>query len=97
MLSREQIIKALKNLRENHSGEFLIMQIGLFGSVARGDCHEDSDVDVVVQLKKQDLFALIGIKQTLEDELGACVDVVSYRPGMNSLLKRRIDEEVIYA
>jgi len=55
-----------------------------------------SDIDVVVELDRQDLFALIGIKQDLEEELKRQVDVVSYRQGMNRFLKARIEKEAVY-
>ena len=53
-------------------------------------------IDVVVELERQDLFALIGIKQDLEDQLHRQVDVVSYREKMNRFLKTRIETEAIY-
>ncbi len=40
---------------------------------------------------------MIGIKQDLEEQLGSKVDIVSYRPTMNPFLKRRIDQEAVYA
>lgn len=39
---------------------------------------DESDIDIVVELKKQDLFNLIGIKQDLEATLHRPVDIVSY-------------------
>lgn len=50
-----------------------------FGSVARNEFTENSDVDVVVELAKPDLFKLIGIKQELEELLHCTVDIVRYR------------------
>ena len=73
-----------------------IVRIGLFGSAARGDMGEKSDIDIVVQLKTQDLFDLIGIKLDLEEELRTPVDIVSYREKMNEFLKKRIDKEAVY-
>jgi predicted nucleotidyltransferase len=64
--------------------------------VAKGGHGPSSDVDVVVDLERQDLFFLIGIKQELEETLHAAVDVISYRTAMNPYLKRRIDTEAIY-
>ena len=58
--------------------------------------NRDSDIDVVVELEKQDLFALMGIKQDLEEALSQPVDVVSYRENMNKFLKNRIQEEAVY-
>jgi len=57
---------------------------------------EQSDIDVVVELKTQDLFDLIGIKLDLEEELSRQVDIVSYRDKMNNFLKRRIEKEAVY-
>ena len=45
----------------------------------------------------QDLFNLISIKQDLEEQFGVPVDIVSYRQKMNNYLKRRIEEEALYA
>ncbi len=73
-----------------------IVRIGLFGSAARGDMGEKSDIDIVVQLKTQDLFDLIGIKLDLEEELRTPVDIVSYWEKMNEFLKKRIDKEAVY-
>lgn len=96
MLSRENIIKILQQFREKSAQQYGITEIGIFGSTARGELTENSDVDIIVKLDKQDLFNLIGIKQDLEEILNTCVDVVSYRQNMNSFLKKRIEKEAIY-
>ena len=57
---------------------------------------DESDIDIVVNLTKQDLFELIGIKQDLEERLKYPIDIVSYRETMNSFLKKRIDEDAVY-
>ena len=56
----------------------------------------EGDIDVVVELKTQALFDLIGIKLDLEEQLSQEVDIVSYRKKMNNFLKRRIDKEAVY-
>ena len=91
-----KIIDCLKQFRDKSASQYGIIKIGIFGSIASGDIREDSDVDVVVKLDKQDLFNLIGIKQDLEEMLQIRVDVVSYREAMNAFLKKRIDKEAIY-
>ncbi len=95
-MSRSEIIKVLKMFKEQHAEEYGILLIGLFGSVARNEAIMDSDVDVVVKMKKQDLFKMIGIKQGLEEILHIHVDIISYREKMNPFLKKRIDKEAIY-
>ena len=52
--------------------------VRVFGSVARGDNREDSDVDFLVEFETgRTLLDLIGLKLDLQDLLGATVDVVT--------------------
>ena len=95
-MKREEIVLSLKQYKAMKGKEYHIRRIGLFGSAARDTMREQSDIDVVVELEKQDLFVLIGIKQDLEEQLMKGVDVVSYREKMNAFLKNRIDREAVY-
>src|SRR5580700_1042985 len=61
-------------LAETHGGH----NIRVFGSVARGDNAENSDVDFLVEFEKgRSLFDLIGLKLDLQALLGSTVDVVT--------------------
>ncbi|MDY6969225.1 MAG: nucleotidyltransferase domain-containing protein [Spirochaetota bacterium] len=95
-MNRDEIISSLKSFKKLNKDKYSIIKIGLFGSAARDEMSEESDIDVVVELRKQDLFDLIGIKQDLEDQFHYQVDIVSYRSKMNKFLKRRIDNEAVY-
>ena len=95
-MSRSEIIKTLKEFMDKNAEQYGILVLGVFGSVARDEIQKESDIDVVVKMKKQDLFKLIGIKQDLEEIFHAPVDVISYREKMNSFLKKRIEDEAIY-
>lgn len=54
--------------------------VGMFGSRARGEAGEDSDIDLLVNLARPvSLFELVGAEQYLEDILGAKVDLVPTR------------------
>ena len=95
-MNREEIIDFLSAHKTEFKQNFGLVKIGLFGSYARGENFEDSDIDIVVELKKPDLFYLIGIKQTVEEALGAKVDVVRLRDKMNKSLRYRIARDAIY-
>jgi len=95
-MSHTEILKILRAFKENCAEQYGIISLGLFGSAARDESQADSDVDIVIKLKKQDLFNMIGIKQDLEETLHTNVDVISYREKMNAFLKNRIDKEAIY-
>jgi len=95
-MNRNEIILALRRFKERNQNKYRIVRIGIFGSAARDTMKEPSDIDVVVELEKQDLFNIIGIKQGLEEQLQKEVDIVSYRKNMNKFLKQRIDNEAAY-
>ncbi|MCD6272126.1 MAG: nucleotidyltransferase domain-containing protein [Deltaproteobacteria bacterium] len=91
-----EIMQTLRSFVEMNRDRYEIIRIGVFGSAARGSMNEQSDIDVVVELGKPDLFYLIGIKQDLEEKFHMPVDIVRYRDRMNAFLKKRIDKEAIY-
>ena len=97
MMEKKEIIEILGNYKKEYGEEYGIITIGIFGSIARGEAGEESDVDVVVRIAEPDLFMLVGIKNDLEKRLHSQVDIVTYREDMNQFLKKRIDEEVVYA
>jgi len=96
-MGRKQIIEILRKYKHEFAEQYGILAIGVFGSAAREEGREDSDVDVVVRILKPDLFMLVGIKTELEERLQRPVDIVTYRENMNQFLKNRIDGEAVYA
>lgn len=95
-MNRDHILTHLQKYKALIGDRYLIKRIGVFGSLARGDSAIGSDIDIVVELERQNLFDLIGIKQDLEERFDCRVDIVSYREKMNPFLKRRIDKEAVY-
>ena len=95
-MRKDEIIKILSNYKNEYAEKYGIQKIGVFGSVARDDIRESSDVDVVVDISDADLFLLVGIKNELEEKLQKSVDIITYRENMNPFLKKRIDGEAVY-
>ena len=95
-MERNEIVRTLRGFMEMNRDRYEIIRIGVFGSAAKNNMNEQSDIDVVVELGKQDLFNIIGIKQDLEEQFSKPVDVISYREKMNQFLKKRIDKEAVY-
>ncbi len=96
-MKKNDIIKILHNYKKEVGEEYNILTIGIFGSIARDEARDDSDIDVVMHIIKPDLFMLVGIKNDLEERLDRTVDLVTYRDTMNPFLKNRIDSEAVYA
>ncbi|MEX2260773.1 MAG: nucleotidyltransferase family protein [Bryobacteraceae bacterium] len=89
VLRRERRAEIVR-LGEKHGAR----NIRVFGSVARGDNREDSDVDLLVDMEKgRNLFDLAGFVADVQDLLKAKVDVVT--PGGLRYLRERILTEAV--
>jgi hypothetical protein len=91
--SRPTAQEILPLLRAHHhiwAERFHLRRIGLFGSVVRGEATVSSDVDVWVDLSRdQSLRGLISLRQELEDLLGCPVDV-SEADSLHPLIRSEI-------
>ena len=80
---KEKILPILK--------KYNVIRAGIFGSVARGEADEDSDVDILVEIADRiSLLDFVGLKLELEEALGKKVDLGEY-----SVIKPLIREQVL--
>jgi predicted nucleotidyltransferase len=71
-------LRLYKNEIETIAAQYGVKNIRVFGSVARGEEREQSDVDFIVEMEKgRTLFDRIGFKQELQRLLHVKVDVIS--------------------
>lgn len=96
MKTTSEYIALLRKYMAENAHKYGIVRMGIFGSVARGEQTENSDVDVCVEGQLHGFSALAGIKQELEELLGCKVDIVRLRDRMDSFLRERIQREGIY-
>lgn len=80
---KEKIIPILK--------KYCITRAAVFGSTARGEATETSDIDILVEIPyPHGLFEFAGIKIAIEDALGKKVDLVEYQA-----IKPKIKENIL--
>lgn len=96
ILNLDKALDILRKRKAEFSAVYGVTEIGIFGSLARGEAKPGSDVDVVVKMKKPDLFYMVHIKESLEEDLLCPVDIVRLRERMNPFLKSRIEKEAVY-
>ncbi|MEA3369937.1 MAG: nucleotidyltransferase domain-containing protein [Campylobacterota bacterium] len=96
MINRDEILNILRNYKKNNINKYDIVELGLFGSVARNQASTNSDIDICIKTKTPDMFVLVHIKDELQKLLSNSIDLVRIRDKMNPYLKRRIDNETIY-
>ena len=96
IIDREEALEVLHRYKKEFEDQYGVTDIGLFGSVARGEATPGSDVDVVIKMRKPDLFFMVHIKEKLEEALHTHVDIIHYRERMNRFLQKRINQEAVY-
>ena len=96
VMTTNDVLARLKMFKESRQAEYSLRSLGIFGSFARGQAQEDSDVDVVFETSEPNLFRTSRMKQELEELLARRVDVVRLRERMNPRLKQRILREARY-
>jgi len=97
MSSKSEYLNILQHYKNECAEKYGIERIGIFGSVVHGTNRTDSDVDVCVEIKKPDMFILIGIKDDLQQMFNRKVDIVRLRENMNPFLFETIRKTAIYA
>lgn len=96
MLSTVEYLSLLRKYMRENATKYGISRIGIFGSVARGEQQEGSDVDVCVEIERPSIFTLVHIKEGLERLFKCPVDVVRLRNNMDELLRNCINKDGIY-
>ena len=95
MRTRNEYIHLLRSQEAVLRQDYGIRSLRLFGSVAREQQTEQSDIDVCVEMDPEP-FVRLHVKDYLERLLGCSVDVIRKHQHMNSFLLNQIDKEGIY-
>jgi hypothetical protein len=72
-----------------------VSRAGVFGSCARGDMLVGSDIDILVEIRRDiSILDFIRIKQEVEEALGQDVDLLEYDAVKPQLRDKIMDEQV---
>ena len=86
---RDEILRVLAENRDRIR-EFGVRTLALFGSAARNEATETSDLDFVVEFDRKTFDNYMGLKELLEELFGCPVDLV-----IRSAVKRRLREPIL--
>ena len=92
----QEVDLVLRTYKAHSAAKYGVKRLGIFGSVARGEQTEHSDVDICYEGDAPSLLTLERFQNELENLLGSPVDLIRIRERMNSRLKQRILKESIY-
>ena len=98
-LTREAVLRRLRESRPQLTAQFGVQRLGLFGSFARETAQESSDIDLIVELQRPLGLKFMELVEYLERLLGRKVDVLT-PAGLRGIrlpeVARQIEESVIH-
>lgn len=96
-LTYEDILNLLRSERIFLKNEFGVINIGLFGSYAKGTQEDDSDIDFLVEFEEPRFDYVAGLQIYLEKRFNRKIELVRKGISVNRRLTERLGNEVIYA
>lgn len=95
MLSLSQITNILAEKQHYFSEKYKVKNFAVFGSYARGDANEMSDIDIMVEFTKAPGIEFIDLAIELENLFNHKVDLVS-KNGIKAAYFNSITPDLIY-
>ena len=94
-MKQEDVLQILKQKNAELTKQFGVKSLSLFGSVARDEATQTSDVDFIVEFNRPvGYFGLFALQDYLENLLGCPVDLGTPN-SLKPYMKERVQEELI--
>jgi uncharacterized protein len=90
MITRNDILSKLRELKPTLNKEYSVKEIGLFGSFSDNSFSEDSDIDIIVELEKPIGWKFFTLEIFLENTFGRKIDLVT-----KNALKEQIKDSIL--
>lgn len=96
-MTKIEILDYLTAHKAEFKERFGVIRIGLFGSFARGEQNDDSDIDLAVEIAKErkSLKNFFGFKGELEAQLGKKIDL-GIESAFKPLIREKMQKDIIY-
>ena len=95
-MTQSELLEKLSDAKDVLDERFGISKFALFGSYARDEARENSDVDIVIlQMNLKDAYAIMDAKEYLMNILQKNVDIGTFK-SMKTFIKNRIKKDFIY-
>lgn len=94
-MNRDQVLSLLRTHKPTLAARFGVLELGLFGSFARDQGSDDSDLDILVRFDKPATSdAYFGTQFYLEDVLGHPVDLVTEK-ALRAEVRPYVERDVV--
>jgi hypothetical protein len=93
-MQRQEIINFLRSNKRLLKEKYKVSKIGIFGSFAREENTNESDIDIIVSMPS-DFDNYYDLKEFLEQQLNSEIDL-ALEKNIRNLIRKKIQDEVIY-
>jgi uncharacterized protein len=95
MITKNEIVNKLRELKPYLNREYSVKEIGLFGSFSDDSYTEESDIDILVELEKPIGWKFLTLEIYLEKTFGRKIDLIT-KNALKKQIKERILNQVNY-
>lgn len=95
-IDKTNILNYLKEHYSEFKEKYSVEEIGLFGSYARDEATDKSDIDIFVKMEAS-LFDMVAIKEQIEHDLNKKVDLIREHKNIKPIFLKMIQKDLIYA
>lgn len=95
MLTKNEILEKLKELKPFLANEFSVKEIGLFGSYSDNEQNEESDIDILIEFEKPIGWKFFSLENYLEEIFKRKIDLVT-KKAFKKQLKERIINQTLF-
>ena len=96
MLNKDFILDFFATHKDELREKYSLVKIGLFGSYAKGQATDQSDIDIYAEFEDKKFRNIAGAWNYLEESFGTKIDLLYPHKNMRDSLKQNIEREVIY-
>ena len=93
-MTQKKVLEILKKEKEIIAKKYGVNTIAIFGSFARGENKESSDIDIVVDMPSS-FENFFDLKYYLEEKLNKKVDLIK-KKNLRAFIKKSIQKELLY-
>ena len=96
MKTLSEIKEILRKHKKELKEKYKVKSIAIFGSYARGEQTEKSDIDIMVEFYEPIGLKIVDLKDYLESILNVKVDLITKNSIQNPYIKKSIEEDLVY-
>jgi len=95
-MTKDEILNFLRDKKSFLAERYGVLSIGLFGSYARDEARDDSDIDIAVEIESSNKFrSFFDLKYYLEEQLKKQIDL-GIESTLKPIAKEYISRDIIY-